>query len=242
VIRYSAATSRDAFHTTRWTRVCVAKADTDEGRHALAELCAAYYEPVIAFLRCELRDADTAREMSHAFFSEMLAGGAIATAERERGRFRSYLLGAVKHFLSRQREAARRQKRGGGVIPESVDDEEAREVPDLRVPSPEAEFDRQWALTVLQRALDALRLESEAEDGARMFGMMQPWLTGEAAPGDQAQLAATLGMNVNSLKSHIHRLKQRFRALLKAEITSTLDRGGSVDAEMAALLGTLRGG
>ena len=103
------------FRTTRWTQVSRAKADSPEGRRALAELCDAYYEPVAAFLRCELRDADAARELAHDFFAYMLAGGAIARAEQERGRFRSYLLGAVKHFLSHHREAARRLKRGGGV-------------------------------------------------------------------------------------------------------------------------------
>src|SRR2546430_8936892 len=100
------------FHTTLWTRVCLAKADSDDGRKALADLCEAYYAPVVAFLRCELRDADAARELSHAFFAEMLAGGTIRTADREYGRFRSYMLGAVKHFLSHHREAAQRMKRG----------------------------------------------------------------------------------------------------------------------------------
>lgn len=91
------------FYTTRWTRVGLAKTESEEGRIALAELCQAYYEPVVSFLRWELRDADAAREMSHAFFAEMLAGGTIASADRGRGRFRSYLLGAVKHFLSHHR-------------------------------------------------------------------------------------------------------------------------------------------
>ena len=113
---------KSAFHTTRWTRVCAAKTDSDDGRKALADLCDAYYEPVVAFLRCELRDADAAREMSHAFFASMLAGGTIHTAERERGKFRSYLLGAVKHFLSHQREAALRMKRGSGEEAASLDD------------------------------------------------------------------------------------------------------------------------
>ena len=92
--------SVDAFHTTRWTLVRHATGHSAEGKQALSELCEAYYEPVVAFLRCELRDADAARELSHAFFAEMLAGGTIHTADREHGRFRSYLLGAVKHFLS----------------------------------------------------------------------------------------------------------------------------------------------
>jgi hypothetical protein len=114
-----------------------------------------YYEPVLAFLRCELRDADAAREMTHEFFAQLLAGGGIARAEREHGRFRSYLLGAVKHFLSHQRGAAQALKRGGGVVPVSMDEDAsaARAIPDARQISPDAAFDRQWALTLLSRAL-----------------------------------------------------------------------------------------
>jgi RNA polymerase sigma-70 factor (ECF subfamily) len=137
--------------------VCLAKADSEDGRRALADLCDAYYEPVVAYLRSVFGDPDAAREMSHAFFAEMLGGGTIHTADQERGRFRSYLLGAVKHFVGHQREAARRMKRGGGLVAVSLDDEEAVEVPDVRVLSPDAEFDRQWAMTVIARSMEMLR-------------------------------------------------------------------------------------
>ena len=90
--------------------MCLAKADSEDGHRALADLCDAYYEPVVAYLRSVFRDADAAREMSHAFFAEMLGGGTIHTADPERGRFRYYLLGAVKHFVARHREAESRQK------------------------------------------------------------------------------------------------------------------------------------
>jgi len=229
-----------SFLTTRWTCVCAAKADSDDGRRALADLCDAYYEPVVAFLRCELREADAAREMSHAFFAQMLAGGAIRTVDREHGRFRSYLLGAVKHFLSHQREAALRQKRGGGVETSSLDDTEAQVVADARQPSPDMAFDRQWALTLLSRALSELQRECEVEGKAVVFEKLQPWLTGDAAHGDQLELAASLGMNLNSLKSQIHRLKARFRSLVKEQIAATLDEGGSIEEEMKELFAALR--
>ncbi len=138
------------FHTTRWTRVCLAKADSEDGRRALADLCDAYYEPVVAYLRSVSRDADAAREIRHAFFAEMLGGGTISTVERERGRFRSYLLGSVKHFTSRQRESARRMKRGGGAEAVPLDDPEVEEVADTRQLSPDVELDRQWAVTVVE--------------------------------------------------------------------------------------------
>lgn len=230
-----------SFHTTRWTQVRSAKADSEDGRKALADLCDAYYEPVQAFLRCELRDADAAREMAHEFFARMLAGGGMAQAERTQGRFRSYLLGAVKHFLSHQREAARRLKRGGGVVPVSLDDEASavRKVADAGALSPEAEFDRQWAVTVLAHALEALRQECSTDGNPAFFECVKPWLTGEAAHGDQAELAVECGMTPAALKMAIQRLKQRFRECVKVEISGTLEDAAMVEEEMRALQSAL---
>jgi RNA polymerase sigma-70 factor (ECF subfamily) len=232
------ATGED-FRTTRWTQVSRAKADSPEGRRALADLCNAYYEPVAAFLRYDLRDTDAARELAHDFFAHMLAGGTITRAEQERGRFRSYLLGAVKHFLSHHREALRRLKRGSGVENISLNETEARSVPDAGVLSPDAAFDRQWALTVVAHALEALRHECVAEGRADFFEVVKPWLTGDASRGDQMALAASFGMNANALKVAVHRLKRRFRQLLKAEVAGTLDDPGLVEAEMRSLFAAL---
>ncbi len=234
----------DSFRTTRWTQVSRAKAESPEGRRALAELCDAYYEPVAAFLRCEAGDADAARDLAHDFFASMLAGGAITHAQQERGRFRSYLLGAVKHFLSHHREAARRLKRGGGGEAISLNDTgagEARSLADAGVLSPDTAFDRQWALTVLARALEALQQECVAEGRGEFFEGVKPWLTGEASRGDQSALAASCGLNANALRVAVHRLKRRFRELLKAEVAGTLDDPGSVEAEMRALFAALGG-
>jgi DNA-directed RNA polymerase specialized sigma24 family protein len=230
------------FRTTRWTQVSRAKAASEEGRQALADLCEAYYEPVVAFLRCELREADAARELTHEFFARILAGDALVSAERERGQFRSYLLGAVKHFLSHRREAARRLKRGGGAECVSLDDDEkaeARSVADARVLTPDAAFDRQWALTVLARALEALRLECAAEGREILFEQVKPWLTGDAAQGDQTALAANCGLNGTALKVAVHRMKKRFRQSVKAEVAGTLDDFGQVEAEMRVLFAAL---
>jgi RNA polymerase sigma-70 factor (ECF subfamily) len=229
------------FRTTRWTEVNRAKADSPAGREALGELCQAYYEPVAAFLRCELRDAGAARDLAHDFFAHLLAGGAIARAGPEHGRFRSYLLGAVKHFLAHHREAARRLKRGGGAVNLSLNDTEARAVPDAGVLSPDAAFDRQWALTVVARALGAVRRECAAEGRAEFFEQVKPWLTGEAERGGQAALAAGGGRNANALKVAIHRLKRRFRQVLKAEVAGTLEDPGQVEAELRALFAALGG-
>jgi RNA polymerase sigma-70 factor (ECF subfamily) len=169
----------------------------------------------------------------------MLAGGIIARAEQQRGRFRSYLLGAVKHFLSHQRESRRRLKRGGGVENISLNETEVRSVPDSGVLSPDAAFDRQWALTVVTHALGALRRECAAEGRADFFELAKPWLTGDTAHGDQAALAVSCGMNANALKVAVHRLKRRFRQLLKAEVAGTLDDPGQVAAEMRVLFAAL---
>ena len=195
-----------------------------------------------AFLRCELRDADAAREMTHEFFAHVLCGGTIASAERERGRFRSYLLGAVKHFLSHRREAARRLKRGGGAECVSLDDQdaaEARTVADPKALTPDAAFDRQWALTVLAHALEALRLECVAEGREAFFEQVKPWLTGDAEHGDQAALAVNCGLNAVALKVAVHRMKKRFRQSVKAEVAGTLDDPGQVEAEMRVLFAAL---
>jgi len=229
------------FRTTRWTQVSRAKADSPEGRRALTELCSDYYEPVAAFLRCQLRDAEAARELAHDFFAHLLAGGAIARAEPGRGRFRSYLLGAVKHFLLHYREARRRLKRGGGAENVSLDQPEAGSVPDAGVLTPDAAFDQQWALTVVTHALEALRRECAAEGRADFFEQVKPWLMGDAAHGDQVALAARCGMNANALKVAVHRLKRRFRQLLKAEVAGTLEDPGQVEAEMRALFAALGG-
>lgn len=233
------------FRTTRWTRVCRARDDSEDGRVALAELCEAYYEPVIAYLRGVLHDADSARELAHAFFAEILAGGAFRTAEPGRGRFRFYLLGAVKHFLAHHREAQGRLKRGGGATVLSLD----AESPDGMVlslpadggPSPEAAYDRQWAVTLLARSLEVLRCECAVEGKAALFEKLRPMLLGEAVYGDQLAIAAEHGLSPAVLKVVAHRLRHRFRQCVKDEIAGTLPDRSSVEDEMRALYGALSG-
>ena len=232
------------FHTTRWTQVIQAKESSREGQDALRELCEAYYAPVQAFLRRQGREAEVAREVAHEFFAYMLEGQAIRTAEKVKGRFRSYLLGAIKHFLAHRHEAAQRLRRGAGqaAISLSGDDDEASAlvVSDEAQLSPDLAFDRQWALTVLDRAMQALHRESEAEGKAQVFIRLQPWLTGESEHGNQAALAEELGLNLNSLKSMVYRLRQRFRHWVREEVASTLPEGSDVEEELQMLFSALR--
>ncbi len=228
-----------SFHTTRWTRICLAKADSEEGRRELADLCEAYYQPVIAYLRRVLSDADAARDMGHAFFSDMLGGGRIAAADRHRGRFRSYLLGAVKHFVAHQRQAVRRIKRGGDLGVVSMDDPEVEDAPDTQSLSPDAEFDRQWARTVIARSMDTLRAECAADGKEAFFGSVSTLLSGQADHGGQTALAAACGMNFDAFRMAVSRLRKRLRQCVKAEVAGTLDDPASVDEEMQALFAAL---
>lgn len=231
--------SNATFLTTRWTRVCLAKADSDDGRDALRDLCEAYYDPVVAFLRIVLRDADAARETSHAFFEELLAGGRIDGAARTRGRFRSYLLGAVKHFVGHRREAANRAKRGGGREAVPLDDAETPEVADAGQSSPDAAFDRQWAVTVIARSLDALRMECEAEGKGDFFELVADLLGGHGGHGDQVALAERCGMSYDAFRMAVSRLKKRLRACVKAEVAGTIDDPSVVQDEMETLFAAL---
>jgi RNA polymerase sigma-70 factor (ECF subfamily) len=214
----------------------------------LADLCEAYYEPVFRFLRREGRDEDAARELSQEFFARVLGGSGFVGADRNRGRFRSFLLGAVKHFLADQRDRAGRQKRGGGLSLEPLDAPtagvESDTAPGMQVPDPEAcrddaWFDRQWALALMNRALATLEREMSSQGRQRHFETLKPWLAGETDAAMLANAARHLGMNEGAVKVAAHRLRKRFREVLRAEIRQTLEAGGDVEAELRYLVEAL---
>jgi DNA-directed RNA polymerase specialized sigma24 family protein len=235
------SSGRSSFDTTRWTQVRRAKANDDSGQSALAALCDAYYEPVLAFLRCELRDADAARDLAHEFFARLLAGGALEHADTTHGRFRSYLLGAVKHFLSNQREMARSLKRGGGVVPASLDEDASavRKITAENELSPDETFDRHWALTVVARSLEALKQECLRDGKGEFFEHVKPWITGESSHGEQIQLAEACGMTPAALKMALQRLKKKLRDEIWRQVTETLDDASLADEEMKSLFAAL---
>ncbi len=224
------------FHPTQWTLVLRASGVGVEAQAALSDLCGAYYAPVVAFLRRDGRVEDEAREMAHAFFAGLLEGG-LGTPDQARGRFRSYLLGAVKHFLSKQREVAGAQKRGGGVVHVDLD---VVEVPNhegascpLSFEDDALMFDRQWAFTVIARALAVL--EGEHERKQEFYQTLKPWLDG-AADVSQAQAAAALGMSETAVKVAIHRLRTRFRELIRAEVAATVHDPADAADELRHLI------
>jgi DNA-directed RNA polymerase specialized sigma24 family protein len=230
------------FLTTQWTRVLAAQGKTAEAREALSDLCAAYYAPVVAFLRAG-RDEDLARELAHEFFARLLDRHQLDGAHPQRGRFRSYLLGAVKHFLMNRRVSALREKRGAGARHEPIgaatDTSPGLEIPDPAALPPDAVFDREWAVNVLDRSLKLLACECEKAGALRQFETLKPWLTGDRADVTQAEAARTLRMTEGAVRVAIHRLRRRFRELVKSEISQTVEQPGEVDSELSHLIAVL---
>ena len=229
--------------STRWTLVLRAGRQDTAAAAALSELCELYWQPVFRFLRSEGRPEDAARELTQEFFARLLRAGSVGSADPGRGRFRSYLLGAVKHFLQDERAHARRQKRGGGHAPEPLPEETTQAhgsgtVPSVDPPT-DAHFDREWALHVLERSLHALAAEMRAAGKADTFDILKPWLTGACADLTQAQAATRLGISEGAVKVAIHRLRQRFRELVRRDIAATVDRPEDVDDEVRYLVEVL---
>ena len=242
---HATQTTASPFARTRWTLVLRARGESSEARAALGELCDAYYQPVFRFLRREGREEDAARELTQEFFACVLAGSGFDKADPERGRFRSYVLGALKHFLADQRKHDQRLKRGGGVAETSLDaasrddDSSPLQIPDDSLPTPEAFFDREWALAVISRAMNVLEQEFVACGKSDHFNTLKPWLMGEAPSMSQADAARQLGQTEGAVKVVIHRLRKRFRDAVRAEISQTLRDPSLVDEELRHLIAAL---
>jgi DNA-directed RNA polymerase specialized sigma24 family protein len=236
----------EAFLTTQWTQVLAARGDSTLAGAALRDLCAVYYAPVVAFLQRSATDAGAARDQAHAFFEWVLSRDALAGVDPGRGRFRSYLLGALKHFLAHARERERRLKRGGGrepvpLVADVTETSPGLDVMDGRMLPPDREFDRQWALHVLRRALESLERQCAADGAAEEYAALKPFLSGEAVHGGLAALAAARGLNETTLRARLHRLRGKFRHCVKREVAPTLAAAGEVEDEMTALLAALTG-
>ena len=233
------------FAPTRWTQVLRARGETAEAQAALGELCAAYWQPVFEFIRRRGQGEDAARDLTQEFFASLLARGGLDTVEPGRGRFRSFLLGAAKHFLADQRDRAQAAKRGGGQTPISIeagpstDTSADLQIPDPAGPVPESFFDRQWALTLVDRATSALAAEQTAHGKAAQFALLKPWLMGEVPSLSQAEAARQLGLSEGAVKVAVHRLRKRFREVVKAEIAQTVGDPAQVAEELRYLVEVL---
>lgn len=228
-----------SFAPTRWTLVLEARGQSPEARAALSELCAAYYLPVFRFLCREGRNEDTARELTQEFFARLLARDGFSKADPTQGRFRSYLLGALKHFLGDQRDREQALKRGGGVVHDPLTPStETSMGPELVAPAiGDTWFDRQWALTIMDTALKRLADEHAAAGKAEQFERLKPWLGGVAA--NPAIVTAELGWSEGAFKVAVHRLRKRFRELIRSEVSQTVPGFADIDAELRYLVEVL---
>lgn len=229
----------ESFGVTRWTLVLRAKEQDTNGKTALSELCEAYYAPVVAFLRFRGNPEDAARDKAHAFFAEILAGHTLAGVDPARGRFRSYLLGALRHFLSDEHDRHQAAKRGGGVETVPIGTEAGCDVPTPA--SDETAFDRQWALTVIARALNVVGNEWKDSGKEEQFEALKSSLTGTGETLPLAEAARKLGISEGAAKVSIHRLRARFRDVVKSEIAQTVPKESDIDDELRHLIAVLSG-
>ena len=242
--------SANAFRTTHWTQVLAARGESKEARHALRDLCDIYYGPVEAFVGRYRVGRDDARDLTHQFFAKLLEGNSLKGVDRTRGRFRSYLLGAVKHFLSDQADRTLAEKRGGGQSPQSLHaspshDRSERagytplDVADPRGFPPDAFFDRQWALAIVEKAMSALQAESQDGGQTQRFEVLRRWLIPPEDGAMAAEAARSLDMTDGAFKVAVHRLRQRFRQLVKDQIASSVDGPESLQEELDYLIQAL---
>ena len=231
------------FTTTQWTVVVQAGGSSSPGAmSALTELCRAYWYPIYAFVRRKGHSPHDAQDLTQEFFARLIEKNSVSTADRNKGRFRTFLLGALDHFLAKEWRDARRLKRGGGRTLLSLDDASAEERYRLEPAdpaTPERLFERRWALTLLEHSLDRLGRECEAGGKRRLFESVKGLLAGERAPGGYPVLAKELGMSEGALMTAVHRLRRRYGNLLRDEIARTVSGPDEIEAELRQLFAAL---
>jgi RNA polymerase sigma-70 factor (ECF subfamily) len=237
----SAATPGDIFATTHWTVVLAAgRHATPQAAAALEQLCQTYWFPLYAYIRRRGHAKTEAEDLTQTFFTRLLEKNFLAALDAEKGKFRAFLLAAVKHFLANEFDRTQAQKRGGGAAHLSLDWQTADtkfQVADSQSVSPEKSFDREWSLALLARVIERLQKECEAEGKGRLFAQLKTFLTAGKADSAQREIAGTLGMEEGAVRVAVHRLRKRYRALLRDEIAGTLNDPAMVDEEMRALFG-----
>jgi DNA-directed RNA polymerase specialized sigma24 family protein len=229
----------DYFATTHWTVVLSAGGHrTPQANMALEELCRTYWYPLYAYVRRQGYSKEDAEDLTQAFFACFLAKNYLEKLSSEKGRFRAFLLASLKHFLANEWDRTNRQKRGGGVAPLSLDWQDA----DTRFRidpadhlSPDKLFDRAWAVTLLERVIAHLAEENAAEDKVRLFERLRPFLMVGSSAIPYAQAAVQLGMNEGAVRVAVHRLRRRYRELLRQEIGQTLAKPERIEEEIQAL-------
>lgn len=222
--------------------ISASKPAVDGSPKALAELCELYWYPVYVFIRRRNVDIPDAEDLTQAFFSRLIEKGGIRTADPERGRFRSFLLAAVKNFLANESRSRHSRKRSPGRNIISLDSDACeRSYPRALADSmtPDKLFERQWALTLLEGALQKLVAEHRSAKKQQVFEELKAYLGGESMAPRYSETAAKLQMSELAVKVAVHRLRHRYRNLLRQEVAQTLESPADVDDELRALLQSL---
>jgi DNA-directed RNA polymerase specialized sigma24 family protein len=239
---YNALMPPSQFATTHWSLVLAARDRAEPGAgDALASLCALYWYPLYAYVRRRGKTADDALDLTQAFFARLLEKDFLAAVDRGKGKFRSFLLAACKHFLANEYDRARARKRGGGRPLLSLDaaDAEGRycNEPADGV-TPEKLFERRWALALLQQVMTRLRTDYEAKGKERQFDHLRGFLVGEKGIG-YCKAAVVLGLSEGAVKVAVHRLREKYRELLREEIGRTVGSPEEIDDEVRDLFAAL---
>jgi DNA-directed RNA polymerase specialized sigma24 family protein len=227
------------FTTTHWSVVLAAgQGESSQTAEAMEKLCRTYWYPLYAYVRCEGYSPEDALDSTQAFFARLLEKHYLGQVGPQKGKIRSFLLAALRHFLSNQRDRARTVKRGGDAVHISLDAQDAEERYRLEpVDRMDAQriLERRWAMTLLERALSRLREESVSAGKTDTFECLQDFIAGESDVSCTA-VAARMGLTESAVKSILHRLRQRYRALVREEIAQTVADPGEIDAEIRYLI------
>ena len=234
----SAEASRHRFATTRWSLVVAAAGATPASSTALAELCESYWYPAYAYVRRSGYSLDDASDLTQAFFTKVLEKHFLKDAKPERGRFRSFVLASLRHFILNEHDWQNARKRGGGITHVPIDfgvgeDRYQREPPDAL--TPELIYERRWTLDLIERAMARLAEKYNAAGRQELFVRLTPHLTGDEPPTYE-ELAAATGLNAGALRTSVHRLRKDCRATLRDTIAETVERNEDVDDELRFLL------
>lgn len=233
------------FNETHWSMVLAAGQDDSSGREAaLQRLCQTYWYPLYAFVRRQGHPQHDAEDLTQAFFARLLAKGDLAGVDREKGKFRSFLLASMKHFLANEWDKVQAQKRGGGRQIISIDFEDAEtkySVEPTHDLTPEKLYERRWAMTVLGQAVSKLRKEMRSAGKGDQFESLKLFMTGGKGVVSYAQVAANLDVSEGAVKVAVHRLRKRYRQLLVAEVAHTVDEKQFAEQELRGLLTALTG-
>jgi RNA polymerase sigma-70 factor (ECF subfamily) len=225
------------FPATRWSLILATRQQPTAGaREALASLCGTYWYPLYAYIRRQGHAVEDAQDLTQGFFTALIEKQYLADFDQARGRFRAFLLGAFKHYVSNERDRRNARKRGGGAPAVSLDTEDAERRYSLE-PShdltPEKIYEKRWALVLLDQALDRLRRECSAN---MRFDRLSAFLTSEPVGASYLEVAEDLGMSEGAVKVAVHRLRRRFRDCLNAEIAQTVAGPEEIREEMIFLL------